>query len=216
MSKDNQIGRFSYKSIFQANDELIILPDCKSKNSYVCDTDSNFCVLEDESTVLGVHSKHKSMIIKENIIEHSSSILLYNKNQTTIYTLALHEQNNTFFAGEDFNYKGRIVQYDLETGQMIRNYGSIGVSCVISSARFGRFICFGGLMSKFVVVDTLTRRIVQGLVQTIIRCIDSIEFFAIFQKKGNFKVLVTVTGWGSDYLKGRSDVFDFTELTKIR
>ena len=115
--------------------------------------------------------------------------------------------------GENNNDLGRVVQYDLGTGQVAKDYGSLGIGSIISSARLGNLCFFGGGQScGFVVVDTLTQRVVCSPVRTAVGCISSLTVWTGRSGEQDARSILVAVGWDVDYSTDRTDMFDVTDL----
>ena len=190
-----------------------LVPDCATQMKYNAISDSSFCVLSDQVTVIGVSAKDSETIIKENIVDHSMPKVTFTANFDEVNTLAVDEVNNTLFAGSDNYGDGQVVQYDLSTGQALKNYGCVGVKVVLSSSRVGNLWMFGGFLScKFTVIDSITRQVVNEPVKTTIKSIHSMTVFKTKEKNKFPKVLLLTFGTSPNYSKNNTDVFDITAL----
>ena len=210
------MGRFSIKSVVEAKHNETLIPEFLSQLEYFCGNDSHFCVFSDEVTILGVKFEDKQTIVKERISDNNQSIQPYNGNTSEVCTLALDEANSTFLAGEINKSKGNVVQYDIQSGRVLRNYGPIGIGHVLANTRLGCFCFFGAWTSKkFTVVNIRIRELVCEPVETCLNSIVSIKIFEIENEPGNKLYLLTLTGPGFDESGGKNDVFDITELIQL-
>ena len=213
--KKKKIGRFSIESVVSAKHMECVLADCLSRLEYYCIIDSHFCVLSDQRTVLGVGFATKNAVFKENIRDRSAPVVTFNGSHDNVFTLALDERCSTVFAGQFNNGFGRVVQYDLDTGRLLRDYGKLGMGSIESSASFGSLQFFGGYLShSFLVIDAVGRSVVHGPVRTAVENIYSLAVCQTEHGSQESKVILVVTGPTPDYLQSRTDKFDITQLVK--
>lgn len=162
---------------------------------------------------MGVLYNNDKNIGKENIPEASRPVITYNGGISTIYTIAVHENFNFLLAGEDSLDQGRLLQYRLDTGALVRDYGSLGISCVFSSARLGRLCFFGGYNSQsFAVVDVVEQKVVYGPVRSAITTIFSLAVCKTSHDNSGAKTVLAVAGENINYSNDRTDLFDVTGL----
>lgn len=198
----------------KAFDKAILIPEFRTKLSYYCRTDLNFCVLANQETIIGVSSIDKTKIIKECITDSSAPITTYSSNKATVNTIIADEQNSILLAGCFDTYEGQIIQYDLYSGQVTKNYGLDNIRSAISNVNLGNLIFFGGYgTEKFIVIDSATRQVVHEPVKTAKSPIYSMTIYKTRKKQAN-KVLLFIHGMYSSYSKEKTDIFDITKLVK--
>ena len=98
-----EISKFSIKSIMSAKHMAEVSPEGSTQLKYHCHSNGNFCVLSDQSTVLGVNFIDKTTIFKETISDKSKPIIPFINNNFEVNTIQVDEENNMLFSGED-NY----------------------------------------------------------------------------------------------------------------
>ena len=193
-----------------------ISPDCVTQLNYLSFGDSSFFVLSNQATIIAVSKADYKTIIKENITDHSEPVVTYTANTGRVYTLAADEANNMLFAGSSNFDDGQVVQYDLANGQAIKNYFNVGIDCVLSNFRMKNIWIWGGRgLSKFVVIDSMTRQLVGEPVTTAINNICSLKVCKVFKNKQNQKVILIIVGKFSNYSNKRTDLFDITQLLSL-
>lgn len=199
----------------KVNDETEPVPDSFSRMAFFCLSESSFCLLSDDATILGFNYKEPSTIIKETISDLSQPIISYIANVNSVYSIEVDESNNMLFAGCDNDNFGQVVQFDLATGQVIKNYCQIDTSCIMSNIRLGSLLIFGGYdSSHIIVIDPVNRKILSDRVSTAVSFIHSIAFCTI--DASDPKVLLFVVGKLYNYSQGKTDIFDITALLKVR
>ena len=211
--RSKRIARFTKESILNAQHEGIVAPDAISRLEYFCNRDSSFHVLSDEATVVGVQLTDKKVVSKEHTVDKSCAVVTFSAGKSTFCTLAVHQQVNVLLAGGSENSSGCVNQYRLDTGDMIHNYGNLGIGAVVSSARLGNLCFFGGYKSSsFVVIDALTQQVVQRPVATAVGSISSLAVCTAYTNTPNAKAVLAVAGTGTNYSANRNDLFDVTQL----
>ena len=194
-----------------------LVPGCVSLLEYFSFSDPSFCVLSDQATLVGVNEADWNTVTKQSIIDRSAPIVVYTANIGHVYTVAVDEPNNILFAGSSNLGGGQVIQYDLSTGQAVKNYAHVGIGRILSSAsaKAGSLWLFGSRgSSRFTVIDPISRRIVHSPVITAIRNIYSMTIGTVYNSDSEDTVLLFIAGDDSEYANDRSDVFDITELTK--
>ena len=189
------------------------VPDRTSQLEYFCDINSNFCVLADQATIIGVRDTNQNTIVKENLTDQSALVVTYTANIGFVYTLAVDEPKNMLFAGSSNDFNGQVVQYDLSTGRALKNYCQVAIGAILSITRLDKLCLLGGCgTSKFAVIDATTRQIAHEPVTTAIREIFSMTVCNLQRAQKNSKVLLLVAGESQNYSNGRTDVIDITGL----
>ena len=171
-------------------------------------------MLRDETTVIGVPLGDTKTVTKEHITDESQALFSYNQTISTVKTLAVDECAKMLLAGEEgFNGSGRVVQYRLDSGEVVSHYNRLGIGCVLSSARLGNLYFFGGNgTSSFTVVDALTRKVVHGPVKTAVKNICSLTAWTGKSGSPDVRAGLLAAGGKIDYSDDRADMFDVTEL----
>lgn len=191
----------------------LIDPDCISRLEYYS-TNSDFCILSNEMTLLGVLNNEKqNQVVKESLLNHEQPVQRYEGNFDTIYTVLLIEDLNIFLAGEKNAKQGRIVQYDLHTAQVIKTYSPPRVGFPISCARF-KNLCFFGCYGSFsfITIDVVKMEMAHEPVKTSIRDINSITVCEVWRPSEGSQTILTVSGKFPDFSGGSSDIFDISDL----
>ena len=214
-SKENTtIRRFSTHSIVEAPHMTQLVPECATQMEYFVTTNSKFCVLSNQSTIIGVSNAYPNMIIKHSITDLSEPVVTFNFITGRVYTLGVNEHQNVLFAGgSGCDSDGQVMQYDLSTGQVVKAIGKGGIGSVQSSISVGNLWFFGGYGSfKLVVVDSVSRQVLGKPVRSAIWTIYSIAVFKIQEMSHSSKVLILTVGLLPNYSKNQTDVFDITAL----
>ena len=174
-------------------------------------------MLPDEATILGVLLEDDTVVVKESLGEKPLPSISYTAGRSTVWTLLVDQIADALLVGEENEHKGRVVQYDLASGRVTKDYGSLGVGALLASTRLGSLCFFGGVKSLgFAVVDTLRQEIVQGPVKTAVRSIDSMAAWSVNCGVSGIKAVLSVSGRKVDYSNGDTDMFDVTALSRQR
>ena len=174
---------------------------------------SSYCVLSDQATIVGVNNADRNTIVKEKITEHSVPIITYTANFKYVYTLAVDEANNVLFAGGYNGRKGLVLQYDLNTGQAIKNYGQVGIGTVVSNTRVENLLFLGGCRShKFTVIDSVRRQVAHEPVNAAVSVLSSLAVASVQKNQQNPKLLLFTVGHLLENSNNWAGVFDITEV----
>ena len=198
----------------QTPDSGIAKPESVSDLNYFSSKScSTFYVFADEKTILGVNRIQKNILFKENIVDKSIPIVTYNQNTSQVWTIAVDEINNFLFSGEFNNYNGKVLQFDLETGRVLREYASLGIGSACSTLIYQNLCFVGGFNSnKLAVLDSISRQVAHQTIEIAIGKPSSLTICEIFPDSKDYKILLVATGNGSYYMDERTDVFDVTDL----
>lgn len=207
------IRRFKIDSLMHTQHMSEPVTECASQSAYESENDSDFFVLSDEATIIGICKSNCSIVLKQNITDPGQPTITYAAKKSNVTIIAVHEANNALFAGSTKYFEGQLVQFDLTSGQITKQYGDIGISSLKSCTVFNNLCFFGGYNSyKFTVVDLATRQIVHRPVTSATEMINSMTVCKFFNQEAEQKVLLFISGEDSDYSSNRSDVFDITDL----
>lgn len=119
------------------------------------------------------------------------------------------------FAGCDNFDRGQVIQYDLTTGQVVKNYSQASVNFIRSSIRVGTLWLFGGFkLFNFSVIDSVTRQVMQEPAKPVTEDIYSLTVGSVHRNDRDPKLLLFIVGMDLSNSKPRTDVFDITDLVK--
>ena len=183
---------------------------------YTCSNDSGFQVLSDETSIIGILESDSKIIAKEHILDQS--ICIYNAAISEVNTLVINQDANMLLAGEDNkNGKGRVVQYDLDSAKVVKDYGTLNIGLAYSSVSSRSLCIFGGSgESSFIVIDMITKRVLFSPKKTGIKYIYSLELCKNNDGISNDSTVLVVagqrnksTGYPIDmfYLRGLADQY---------
>ena len=190
-----------------------VQPEAVTRFDYLCTIHSGFHILSDQAFVIGTSIKDKKTIIKEHISDRSAPIVTYSANSNQVLSFIVKESENYLLAGNYNRDEGSVVQFDLSTGQIVKNYGRIGIEGVLSSVKFGNLSFFGGYSSsKLIVIDSMRKRVVHAPVETAVLHIRSMNVFVTKNNLKEKKVFLFIAGLGVKYSNRKTDVFDISEL----
>ena len=172
-------------------------------------------MLSDEKTVVGVQYEHeKELVVMEDIENDDPEYkpAVFRGNTNTVNTIVVHEELNTILAGDD---DGNVIQFDLGTRTVVKDFGYLGIGGVLSSARIGHLAFFGGY-DDVAVIDIKKTAPFDVPLETALGCVYSLQICVVDGKQSNPrpKVLLTVSGKDPDYSGESSDVFEASGLVE--
>ena len=164
--------------------------------------------------MVGVQLNDIKVVAKEHIVDKSRSVVTYNAGKNPVWTLLVDQDANVLLAGEPGkNNNDCVVQYRLDTGEVTRKYGSLGIEIVLSSTRLGNLCFFGGYnLSSFAVINILTQQVVLSPVKTAVAIINSLAVCIVNPNTPDAKAVLAMAGEEIDYSANRTDMFDVTQL----
>ena len=192
-------------------------PDLKSRLQVCCVYgDTTFTVMRDEKTVLGVQRRSRRMIIKEDLTgdRSAASPIAFSLHTNIVNTVLVNEDLNLMLAGDD---NERVVQYDLTTGRVQKDYGNLRVGDIVALHCIGPVAFAGGWRTNLFRVLFLDKRKVFGPpFRTSIYYVSSLQL--CFVRKNLFlqgsRMLLAVSGYNPAYGPWSTDIFDATRLIK--
>lgn len=213
--QSKRIARFSIQSIIDAQPNAIVEPDAVTELEYYCIYDSQFRVLSDEASVVGVELGDTTVVAKEHIVNKNHGVTTYSNATSEVCTVAVDQRADALLAGERNNGNGRVVQYRLSAGDVVEAYDSLQVGPVTCSARLGNLWLFGGFgQSSFGVVDTSAKKVVHRSIATAVRDIMSLAVWMSQSDSQDADAGLVVVGTGIEYFGNYTDVFDVTGLVQ--
>ena len=208
------VSRFNLESIAKATHKDILVPEQTSQFEYFSVINSNFRVLADQNTVLGVNFKQRNVIFKENIVDERTPTVPYDSRNYRVYSMVLDEADSLLLVGgKTYNERqGNILQYDLDTGRLLKDFRLLDLWTILSNCRYNNLCFFGTFKDTFIVLDSVNRVVVHRPVRTSVRHIDGLELVDIGVGEAHAKLLLFVSGRQRDYAQSKTDVFDVTQL----
>jgi hypothetical protein len=216
----SKIGRFKLSDIFEAENNASLSTDIFSQQKYSLFLTSSFEVLSDQKTIIGVlcNSYNLNIIQRENIENHNESLKIqYKANNSDVNALIVDESRDTLLAGEGNKGQGKVVQYNLSSGEMIKDYGPIGIGKVLCGARMNNFVFFGGVSGNLRIIDTISKELIMEPIETCIGDVYDLEVCLIDDEE-DAKVLISVDGRDQekdDVNQEKTDCFDITNLVPL-
>ena len=206
--KGGTISRFGLKSVSNATENGIVIPDLKSQIEFYVNYENSFAVFPDESTVAAIQLQNRRVVLQKNL-SNSSAFHRVCEHKNFIFTVILNRQANALLVGDRF---GRVAQYDLRRGRSmfktVKDYGDLEIGLVSSGACFNHLAVLGGDNYRIRIIDVRNRRIIGAPIVTAIKYICSLKFGVI----DDLRVVLCVTGIYPDYSDSKSDLFDLTKL----
>ena len=175
-----------------------------TQNLFFSRYESAFAILSDCRTVVGIEP-NGLFLIKENIISKKTKIFA-NFHSTEICTVCVNEKLDIVLSTANDH---RVVQYNLESGQLIYNYGIVNLGYVSACRIFGSIAVLGGWNHKFGLIDLKTRIVYSTGMKTSAYSVFSIQVLAV---ENQSKKIIILCGGFSDYNSGESDIFEFVSF----
>lgn len=178
--------------------------------------DSCFAVLKDEKTIIGISRDSRGTLVKENIslwgvvcTPHK-----FTTRHRVINTVMLYEKRNMVFSGED---GGTLIQYNLTTGNIERNFGNLRIGDIVSMTRLGPIGIIGGFkQNHFSVVMLNDKEHSVHQFQCGINYLSSLQICVVKKPffSENKQVLLCISGYDASFIPYVTDVFKITSLVK--
>lgn len=208
----SKIRQYDLSKVLSFKSDHKIIPKSASQCKYYSYSDSNFAILKDEHTILGVQTKVGSkVIIRESLLDPYLGHMSYSGNTHWTNTLYVDEDKDLLLSG---NEHGKLLQFNLTNGKLVKNYGNLGVGYVVYYAKIGNLIFFGGWNSHFRLVLIDQRRTFGEPFKTSIRYHLSMNLCIIPAQIPSKKPIIYLTSSGQNcvYTKDLSDVWEVTDL----
>ena len=153
----------------------------------------------------------KTKIAREDFRNQSYSFSkrVFGKNAFKISSILVCEKLDTLLAVDS---KSVLVQYDLSTCKVLRNYGNLKIRKVFSNVRIGHLVFFGGNHGQVRVLRLDTREVLGQPVQTSIGVIFSMNLCIVGERYKERSIVLVVSGLFPNYLGYETDIFDVTGL----
>ena len=153
------LKRYCLESVFNSKGQLAELSDQHSTklNSWAF-AENSFNVSQEEDFVLFIENNGeglKNQIVLENILTHKIT-RFPRVHSSNISNLILLEHYNTCFSA---GFDGVVVQYNITTGDVIQNYGDLGIYDINAASYVNNIVAFGG-QSEFKFIHALRKEIV--------------------------------------------------------
>ena len=214
-ARDEKVSRLELKTTFAATDKETMTMQTKSKHSYKIYFHSNIEILEDEQTIVGISEKRWSKIIyKENIITRKG-IVEFDDHKTDINTVLVDESRNLLLSSEENEGNGKVMQYNLDSGHLMKEYDALEIGTVICSIQISNLCFFGGNDHKIRVIDLEAEDYLGDAIETSIASIYHMELCLVDSQ--NPQMVLSVDGRdqeNSDEKELKTDCFNITKLVK--
>lgn len=213
MDGGSEIYRFDLMDILEAEHSSTVSAQQASSTRFFCFHENSFQVLRDENTVIGIeYNDLKELIILEQLDQDDPEYrpIIFRGSKNKVNTLLVCEELNLLLAGDD---DGTVVQFNLSTGAVTRDYGYLGVGGVLACARMGRVAVFGGF-DDLAVLLLDEQRVFDVPIETALSSIYSLRCCVVDGSKSQDspRVMITIDGKDPDYSSPKTDVFDATAL----
>ena len=147
-----------------ADNMAIIKSNSFSKTKFYCKYEEQVQILNDQKTVIGVEFSEKnnySEIVIEDITNTNPPFapVKFSAGCYRIYCIVVDENMNCMFTGSGI---GDLVQYSLDifghSRKIIKNYGNLGIGCLLTYIKFGNIVVFGGNRGSIAFIDFEKRK----------------------------------------------------------
>ena len=174
---------------------------------FYCRYESSLWVLGDGHTVLGIEPQGQ-FILKEDILTRKC-LVFGSLHSSSISTVVANEKLNVVLSTGDDH---RVVQYNLDNGQVIVNYGMVNFGYISACAVSRNLVILGGWNHKFGIIDLVSRTVFNVGVKTAVFCVYSVKVLDLDQKK----LVIVLSGGFQDYAKGQTDAFEIVSKELLR
>lgn len=193
----------------------MIQPINTSFEHYSTFYENNFQILSDEKTLIGVkHKENNDLIIMEDIQNNDPDYqpLEFHGNQNKINVILKCETKQIILAGDN---DGRVIQYNMQNAQIIKNYGNLGVGGVLSAVMLDNIAVFGGF-DDLRVIQLNQQKVFENPIETALNGIYSMVFCLIKNEDltKQPKIILSCAGKRSENEMEKNDLFDITKLIK--
>ena len=207
------MSRFDLKQILETNDNETLSAETKSKYSYKVYYFSSIQILEDQQTIVGIaDSTWSSKIYKEDIITRKGFVE-FDDHSSDINTVLVDESRNLLLSSEENKGNGKVMQYNLDTGHLMKEYDALDIGIVISCTQILNLCFFGGDKGMIRIIDTETGDYLLEPIQTSIASIYHMELCLVDSE--NPQMVLSVDGRdheNSDAKELETDCFNITKL----
>lgn len=129
-------------------------------------------------------------------------------NNFKVTALAVDAFEETFFAGENYYEKGRVVRFNLESGRKLCDFDSLNVGGIVASYVVGKFAIFAGkTLFRFWNMEE-KQFLMKRPVAINLQYLQEMELC----KVGKFYWLLAVVGYSPDYSNSRTDLINVSNL----
>ena len=221
-SRKTILKRLSIDSILQA-ENLYDFNEDKGKNiDFFYSNLSNYVeVLSDERTILGLNFPNGSNIVKKQIRSDSEPAVAYARKNRLLNDILLLEHCNSFLTFEEHLTGYAIVQHDLESGRVLKNYGVFRIKSVDRCYAFENLVFvfeynYAGRICRLKVINLSTRRVGQESFQFKDEFVESIRIHKMADSSsGQCKlVLILQKTVMNRVSKATIEMFDISDIVE--
>ena len=163
-------------------------------------------MLPDGKTLLGGSGLFVGVLQTEDITQEKSLMII--DQGSYIFTMIFNQSLNSLLIG---NINRSVLQYERDSSGILRkkkDYGDIGVGCVLASDSSGDFAVVGGDNGIIKLIDMRTRKVFEKGIETAIGRIESLQFCRV----STTEMHLVVGGRGRNYSDSKTDLFDLSKL----
>ena len=198
-----------------ADDDSLIVPQNISFEKYHCFYENSFQVLSNEQTLVSVKDSNKSTILLEDIESDDPDYMPVSltSNSSVVNVIIKSEELKAIWAGDS---QGHLVQYDLTSGELVKDFGNLQIGKILSGTILGSIAVFGGC--HFLRVVSAKKREVLGVpLKSTIAEICSLHFCLVNDDSlENDLILLSISGFINSANTKISEIINLTQLmTKL-
>ena len=120
----------------------------------------------------------------------------------------MHEDLQVALVGDA---SGTVIQYSLKQGRSYlkveKHYGNLKIGEIKSGVKYGNVMVFGGSRHRISIIDVRLKKVVVSQFKTAIQ-----DILSLCVGRVKEKVVLSVSGFHSNYSEGKSDLFDIGKL----
>ena len=207
-NEDSPIGKADLRKLLKADFwSVVSIERFSSTKCFAC-LANGFQILDDSVFAVQGGGNYMSpcTLVRESFSGNRLQRFQFGNHKSKVLSLLVDHKLNSLFAGDEH---GKLVQYNLQNGKIIKDYGLLHVGALMSIASWEGLMALGGFYQKIVFVNVKKTQVL-NVMPTAIGNILSLHFCPLVSTNNNPKLLLTVTGLDSDYEHSKTDVFDVT------
>lgn len=207
-----KIGLFNLSKIFNAKNQSKFLPEKKSKSDFYASSESNFVVLEDQITVVGVQKSFKknNILIQENVFKKNSkkTVSRIAIHDNTIRTILLSNQNGDLYVGDN---SGLVTQYrrNNHSGiwKKLREYANLGIGGITTGTQWKGLFFFASNKGPYIRMLKESTGLMSLRLKTAMSRVESVRAC----RSPGSKSYLSVSGKGPNFSDSCSNIFEIAE-----
>jgi hypothetical protein len=181
----------------------------RSQGLYWTQNPSQYVILKNAKTIIGVFCNNSSQIVTENITNYYPIKRVAEHNHR-IESFLLNEDESILWAGD---FASNIVQYcigPLNCWKKVITYSELGIRSIMSLACLGNLLFAGGNEGIICIINTADKVVVKHI-DTAIRYLTTFNFCFLSPSE----IYLVCIGRSPDYSNGKTDIYDVSKLRKL-